>query len=44
MLSDSSSTINSAETTAAMVVQETLQTPSAPDKPSPDVEAELQSR
>jgi len=44
MLSDSSSTINSAETTAAMVAQETLQTPSAPDQPSPDVKAELQSR
>jgi len=44
MLSDSASTINSAETTAAMVAQETLQTPSAPDQPSPDVKAELQSR
>jgi hypothetical protein len=44
MLSDSSSTINSAETTAAMVAQETLQTPSAPDQPSTDVKAELQSR
>lgn len=44
MLSDSSPTISSAETTAATMVQETLQTPSAPDKPSSDVEAVLQSR
>jgi hypothetical protein len=39
MLSDSSQTISSAETTTATIVQETLQTPSAPDKLSIEVKA-----
>jgi hypothetical protein len=39
MLSDSSQTISSAEMTTATIVQETLQTPSAPDKLSIEVKA-----
>jgi|GEM_PF-2752468 len=39
MLSDSSQTISGAETTTATIVQETLQTPSAPDKLSIAVKA-----
>lgn len=39
MLSDSHQTIISAETTTAIKRQEPVQTPSTPDKPSPEVEA-----